>query len=33
MEDQIAQNGEGKVSTYVPFRNGLDAKVPLQALP
>lgn len=21
--DQIAQNGEGKVSTYVPFRNGL----------
>lgn len=22
-EDQIAQNGEGKVSTYVPFRNGL----------
>ena len=21
--DQIAKNGEGKVSTYVPFRNGL----------
>lgn len=22
-EQQIAENGEGKVSTYVPFRNGL----------
>lgn len=22
-EDQIAQNGEGRVATYVPFRNGL----------
>ena len=28
--DQIAKNGEGKVSTYVPFRNGLMlASIPM----
>lgn len=26
-EEQIAENGEGKVSTYVPFRNGLMLSV------